>query len=125
MPSDVVTVAGPLNVAVPASRATVTELVLSATPLVLLRKLPKLSNTPMTGCRANATPLSAADDGWVRIVNAFAAPATSRSVPKFALAPTPAIVAVPVRVMLPRTSGVPAIGRTAIFVQVNVLFLVL
>ena len=30
-----------------------------------LRRLPNLSCTPMTGCRANITPAVAEDEGWV------------------------------------------------------------
>ena len=46
-------------------------------------------------------------------------PATSVKVPKFDEPDTPAIVAVPVFVMLPDASGVPAVGRTRIFCQVS------
>src|SRR5688572_18423508 len=44
----------------------------------------------------------------------LATPTSSLSVPKFAVAGTPAIEAVPDLLMLPRANGVPALGRALI-----------
>ena len=72
----------------------------------------------MAGCEAKATPAVAVAEGWVWMANRLAAPAISRSKPK--LAPeAPTSVAVPELVMLPPANGVPAMGRTRIFCQVN------
>src|SRR5215831_1192021 len=49
----------------------------------------------------------------------LAAPATSRKVPRLALVERPTTLAVPVRARLPRARGVPALGRTRTFCQVN------
>src|SRR6266568_6795932 len=49
----------------------------------------------------------------------LAAPATSRNAPRLALVGSPTTVAVPPRVRLPLASGVPALGRTRTFCQVN------
>src|SRR5258708_20312718 len=51
----------------------------------------------------------------------LAAPATSRRLPKLEVGETPVRLAVPLRVRLPRASGVPAVGRTRTFCQVKVL----
>src|SRR5438046_8839154 len=49
----------------------------------------------------------------------LAAPATSRKAPRLALVGSPTTVAVPLRIRLPLASGVPAVGRTRTFCQVN------
>src|SRR5262245_35208189 len=49
----------------------------------------------------------------------LAAPATSRRVPRLALVDIPTTLAVPLRLRLPLTRGVPAVGRTRTFCQVN------
>src|SRR6266567_4626572 len=49
----------------------------------------------------------------------LAAPATSRKLPKFEFVDTVVSVAVPVTFRLPLASGVPAVGRTRKFCQVN------
>src|SRR5215475_5998014 len=54
------------------------------------------------------------------MVRFLAAPATSRKEPRLALVERPTTLAVPVRARLPRTRGVPAVGRTLTFCQVNV-----
>src|SRR5688572_1756988 len=46
-------------------------------------------------------------------------PDTSRSVPKLAVVGTPARLAVPLTVILPRASGAPTLGRTRRFCHVN------
>src|SRR6266853_3655585 len=51
----------------------------------------------------------------------LAAPATSRREPKLEVGETPVMLAVPVRARLPAARGVPAVGRTRTFCQVNVL----
>src|SRR5437773_3649725 len=50
----------------------------------------------------------------------LAVPATSRKAPRLALMGSPTTLAVPLRVTLPLASGVPAVGRTRTFCQVNV-----
>ena len=45
--------------------------------------------------------------------------ATSRKTPRFELAERPGTLAVPVARRLPLANGVPAVGRTRIFCQVN------
>src|SRR5262249_34564573 len=49
----------------------------------------------------------------------LAAPATSRRLPKFELVDIPTTDAVPLIIKLPLPSGVPAVGRTRTFCQVN------
>src|SRR6266404_9303686 len=49
----------------------------------------------------------------------LAAPATSRRLPRLAPVGRPTTVAVPLRVRVPLTSGVPALGRTRTFCQVR------
>src|SRR6266511_2560980 len=49
----------------------------------------------------------------------LAAPGTSRNAPRLAPVGKPATLAEPVRVRLPLASGVPAVGRTRTFCQVN------
>src|SRR5437867_9271774 len=74
----------------------------------------------MIGCCANATPAAAVAEGWVRITNLFAAPATSCKLPKLQLVERPVTLAVPVTLRIPLANGVPAVGRTRTFCQVNV-----
>src|SRR3954468_12317479 len=50
----------------------------------------------------------------------LAAPGTSRNNPRLALVVSPTTLAVPLRVRLPLASGVPAVGRTRTFCQINV-----
>src|SRR5260370_41466424 len=47
------------------------------------------------------------------------APGTSRKAPRLTLAGRPATGAVPLRVILPTARGVPEVGRTRTFCQVN------
>jgi len=61
----------------------------------------------------------AVEDGCVCITRPLAAPATSRNVPKFELVETVTTVAVPLTFKLPLAKGVPAVGRTRAFCQVN------
>src|SRR5215467_13642360 len=49
----------------------------------------------------------------------LAAPATARRMPRLALVDSPITLAVPLRLKLPLTSGVPAMGRTRTFCQVS------
>src|SRR5262252_1883629 len=108
----------PCKVPLPAPRAALTT-VLSDTPLALLRRLPNWSRTCRTGCWAKATPAVALAEGWVWMARLLAAPATSRRAPRLALVERPTTLAVPVRARLPRARGVPALGRTRTFCQVN------
>src|ERR1051325_11205305 len=108
----------PCKLPLPVARAAVTT-VLSVTPLATLRRLPNWSRTWRTGCCANATPAVAVDEGCVRMARVLAAPATSRRVPKLEAGATPVMLAVPLRARLPLASGVPAVGRTRTFCQVN------
>src|SRR6266404_1437900 len=58
-------------------------------------------------------------DGSVWIARFLAAPATSRKLPKFEFVDTVVSVAVPVTFRLPLARGVPAVGLTRKFCQVN------
>src|SRR5215468_3785226 len=49
----------------------------------------------------------------------LAAPATSRRLPSLEVGATPVMVEVPLQVRLPLARGVPAVGRTRTFCQVN------
>ena len=49
----------------------------------------------------------------------MAAPGTSRKVPRLALVERPTTLAVPLRLRVPKASGVPATGRTRTFCQVS------
>src|SRR5438128_12651564 len=49
----------------------------------------------------------------------FAAPATSRKLPRLTLVERPTTLAVPLRARLPSARGVPAEGRTRTFCQVS------
>src|SRR5215468_2199945 len=118
MPLLAVALSVPCNVPLPAPRAALTT-VLSVTPLVLLRRLPNWSRTCRTGCWAKATPAVAVAEGWVWIARYLATPATSRNEPRLALVERPTTLAVPLRARLPRARGVPALGRTRTFCQVN------
>src|SRR2546425_7490914 len=64
--------------------------------------------------------------GKPETTNVLATPVTSINVPKFVtpLGPlmTPVMPAVPDLVMLPLAKGVPAVGRTRTFCQVNLFF---
>src|SRR6266571_7112446 len=73
----------------------------------------------MTGCRANTTPAVAVTEGWVCIASLRAAPTTSRSVPRLELVEMLTRLEVPPKVRLPLANGVPAVGRTRTFCQVN------
>src|SRR5947207_2265036 len=53
------------------------------------------------------------------MVRLLAAPATSRRVPRLALVESPTTLAVPLRLKLPLTRGMPAVGRTRTFCQVS------
>src|SRR5262245_550764 len=66
---------------------------------------------PMTGCCAKFTQ-AVATDVCATTVNRLSAPGTSRNGPKSAPGGTPARLAPPERVILPRANGVPALGRT-------------
>src|SRR6266481_584873 len=57
--------------------------------------------------------------GSVWMARFLAAPATARKLPKFEFVDTVASVAVPVTFRLPLARGVPAVGRTRKFCQVN------
>src|SRR5437867_318001 len=74
----------------------------------------------MIGCCANGTPAVAVGEGWVRMTNLLATPATSRKAPKLQLVERPVTLAVPVTLRMPLANGVPAVGRTRTFCQVNV-----
>src|SRR5438093_11431212 len=73
----------------------------------------------MTGWAAKGTPAVAVGEGWVWITSLLAAPATSRSVPKFELVEAPTRLAVPDSLRLPVANGVPAVGWTRTFCQVS------
>src|SRR6266576_2534418 len=118
-PSVVVAVSVPCRVPLPLPRAAVTT-VLLVTPLAALRRLPNWSRTWRTGCCAKGTPAVAVAEGCVRMARLLAAPATSRKVPRLALVERPTTLAVPLIRRNPLTNGVPAVGRTRTFCQVNV-----
>src|SRR5262245_21876332 len=117
-PSVEVTLSVPCRVPLPLPRAAVTT-VLLVTPLAMLRRLPNWSRTWRTGCWAKGTPAVAVAEGWVRMARLLAAPATSRKVPRLALVERPTTLAVPPIRRYPLTNGVPAVGRTRTFCQVN------
>src|SRR6266516_2682516 len=73
----------------------------------------------MIGCGAKGTPAVAVGEGWDWITNLLAAPATSRSVPKFELVEAPTRLAVPLTLRLPVANGVPTLGRTRTLCQVS------
>ena len=68
-----------------------------------------------------STSAVAVDDGWVIMTSCVFAPTTSVSVPKLVLPVTPEMDEVPLFVILPEAKGVPAVGRTLTFCQVNEL----
>lgn len=73
------------------------------------------------GWVVSAVPAVAVVAGWVWMVSLVAAPTTSVNVPKLVVPPvTPAMVAVPLFVIFPVASGVPAEGRTRTFCHVSV-----
>src|ERR1051326_6503981 len=109
----------PCNVPLPALRAAVTTVLLSEVPLAAFRTLPNWSATWSTGCWPNGTPAVAVADGCVRIARLFAAPGTSRKLPRFELVERPVTLAVPLALKLPLARGVPAVGRTRTFCQVS------
>src|SRR5882724_2134993 len=117
-PSVVAAVSVPCRVPLPVPRAAVTT-VLLVTPLAVLRRLPNWSRTWRTGCWAKGTPAVAVAEGCVRMARLLAAPATSRKLPRLALVERPTTLAVPLIRRLPLANGVPAVGRTRIFCQVN------
>src|SRR5262245_14415523 len=105
----------PWSVPLPAPRAALTTVL-----LLLVQKLPNWSCRRRTGCWAKATPAIAVAEGWVWMASLLAAPGTSRNAPRLALVDSPTTLAVPLRVRMPLASGVPAVGRTRTFCQVNV-----
>src|SRR5436190_1661374 len=117
-PSVLVALSVPCKVPLPFPRAAVIT-VLLVIPLAALRKLPNWSRTWRTGCWAKGTPAMAVAEGCVRMARLLAAPATSRKVPRLALVERPTTLAVPLIRRLPLANGVPAVGRTRIFCQVN------
>src|SRR5262245_15988345 len=105
----------PWSVPLPVPRAALTVVL-----LLLVQELPNWSCSRITGCWAKATPAVAVAEGWVWMAILLAAPGTSRNAPSLAPVGRPATLAVPPRVRLPLASGVPAVGRTRTFCQVNV-----
>src|SRR6059036_208282 len=73
----------------------------------------------MTGCWAKATPAVAVAEGCIRMIRLATVPATSRRLPRLELVETPTTLAVPVTRKRPLARGVPAVGRTRTFCQVN------
>src|SRR5438445_152709 len=53
------------------------------------------------------------------MASVLAEPGTSRNAPRLALVGSPTTLAVPLRVRVPLANGVPAVGRTRTFCQVN------
>ena len=118
-PSEAVVVSVPCKVPLPALRAAVTTVELSAVPLAALRRLPNRSWTSTDGCWPKATPAMALAEGCVRMTRLVAPPATSRRMPKLELVDMPTTLAVPLAMSVPLANGVPATGRACMFVHVN------
>ena len=81
--------------------------------------LPNWSWIATTGLVVKSVFTTAEEDGCVVIVIWLFAPATSVNVPKLVEPVTPTIEEVPLLVIFPIASGVPADGRTRIFCQVS------
>src|SRR6185369_4170217 len=118
-PLEAVALSVPCRVPLPAPRATVIVVLLSAAPLAALRRLPNRSRTCTIGCWAKGTPAVAVAEGCVCRARLLAAPAVSRKRPNFEFAETPATMAVPVQARLASTNGVPDAGRTRRFCHVS------
>src|SRR5215472_11663467 len=103
----------PCRVPLPVPREAVTA------ALLLVQELPNWSCSAITGCWAKVIPAVAVAEGWVIMTRLLAAPGTSRKVPRLAVPDRPTTVAVPAQLKLPRARGVPALGRTRTFCQVN------
>src|SRR5580765_225883 len=113
-PFEAVAVSVPCNVPLPALRAAVTTVLLSA-----VSKWPTASSIRITGCCAKTTPAVAVLEGWVWMTSRAGGPYSINEPKLVELAVTAAIVDVPVLVMLPLARGLAALGCTRTFCQVS------
>src|SRR6185503_7968636 len=113
-PFEAVAVSLPCNVPLPALRVAVTTVV-----LLFVSKWPAASSMRITGCCAKSAPAVAVVEGWVWMTRRTAGPYSINWPKLVLLSVTPAIVDVPVLVILPLARGLATVGGTRVFCQVS------